>query len=89
MAPALRDVGIVTLPEALQDNAPGVLQETTLCEERDIDINKMFWCTLCSACLPRGTAYRHRDRHVKAVYTDSRADAWDNLHRTLDEKYGV
>jgi hypothetical protein len=89
MAPALNEVGIVSLNQAIQDNVPGVLHETTLCEQRDIDINNMYWCTLCSACMSGRTAYRHRTRHVKEVDTDSRADAWDHLHRTLDELYGV
>jgi hypothetical protein len=64
----LRDVGVVTMKDALVDGA-------TMAEERakgcGVDLNtppkvlkEYYWCTLCTQCLKKTAAYTHRERHA-------------------------
>jgi hypothetical protein len=83
----LRDLGIVTLSKAIGDNALGVAEQALGLSNSEI--KKLFWCTLCSRCYTKSTAYRDRDRHLVQVLEGNRRDALDTLQRTLDEKYGM
>jgi hypothetical protein len=85
----LRDLGIVSLSQAIQDTALGAADQARLGGLMKSDMNKLFWCTLCSNYYTRSTAYRHRDRHLKELQKGDRTDALAILHRTLDEKYGM
>jgi hypothetical protein len=87
----LRDLGIVSLSQAFQDNALGVAQQVMQdgVAIRDTEDSNLYWCTLCSTCVVRRTAYRHRDNHWKQVQKDSRVDPMGHLRSTLDEKYGM
>jgi L-lactate utilization protein LutB len=88
-AAMLREVGIVHLSEALQANATGVHNKIRVGGLTDTDIQSQFWCTLCSKCLARPSAYRHRDKHRKEWAKGNMGDITSQLHAVLDELYGV
>jgi hypothetical protein len=85
----MQDLGIVVLSQALEDKARGAEEMVRRGGLKNNDIEKQFWCTLCSKYLSRAAAYRHRDRHARELQKDHRPDALEQLHRTLDEKYGM
>jgi hypothetical protein len=84
-AASLREVGIVHLSQAIQDNALGVDNKTGPCDRQ----SQFWWCTLCSQCLARASAYRHRDKHRKQWEKGNRGDFTTHLYPVLDELYGV
>jgi hypothetical protein len=85
----LEDLGIVPMEQALQDDAPGVAELAGTGELEGIK-NK-HWCILCTKCLSKASAFRHRTRHALALQQECREnrDAVADHRKKLVAGYGV
>jgi hypothetical protein len=91
--PNMQDVGIVTLHQALLDDA---LEAAEAARQIGIkpgskEVKERYWCTLCSQFLSRRSAYSHRQKHSQEVQMQlpTNLNALLELKRTLNGKYGA
>jgi hypothetical protein len=81
----LVDLGIVPMEQALKDEAPGAA------DTAPESIKDKHWCTLCSRCLSKANAFKHRSTHAQELQQECKdnREAVADFRKKLATRYGV